>query len=90
MQRLSSRQAVSGQSPPRREKRTVRNFEAQQPAPEPTDRHAGDRFVNRGQDLICEAALAALQQHSSLPPREPENFAAKFASGTGKLAARQE
>lgn len=33
--------------------------EAQQLAPEPTDRHTGDRFVNRGQDLIREAALAA-------------------------------
>ena len=64
--------------------------EAQQPALEPTDRHAGDRFVNRGQDLIREAALAALEQNSSLPPGEAENFAAKFASGTSKLAARQE
>ena len=63
--------------------------EAQQSALEPTSRHAGDRFANRGQDLIREAALAALEQHSSLPPREAENFTAKFASGTRKLAARQ-
>jgi hypothetical protein len=64
--------------------------EDQQPAPEPTDRYTGDRFANRGQDLIREAALAALEQHKSLPPREAENFAAKFASGTSKLAAQQE
>ena len=35
---------------------------------------------------ICESALSALQQHSSLPPGEAEHYAAKFASGTGKLA----
>ena len=54
------------------------------------DRHTSDRFVNRGQDFICEAALAALEQHSSLPPREAKNFAAKFASSTSKLAAQKE
>jgi hypothetical protein len=59
----------------------------QQPVLEPTSRYTGNRFANCSQDLICKAVLAALEQYSSLPPGEAENFAAKFASSTRKLAA---
>ena len=55
---------------------------AQQPAQEEGYRHAGDRFSRRGEDLILEAALAAIEKHRSLPPGQAENFASKFAKGT--------
>lgn len=30
-------------------------------------RHAGDRYTRRGEDLIIEAALAAIEKHKALP-----------------------
>jgi hypothetical protein len=51
------------------------------------NRHASNRFVNCIQDLICEAALAALKTYSSLLLKEAKNFATKFVSSRGKLAA---
>jgi hypothetical protein len=40
-------------------------YEAQQPALEESSRHARDRFLRRGEDLILKAALAAIEKHRS-------------------------
>jgi hypothetical protein len=47
-----------------------------------SDRHAGDRYTRRGEDLIMEAALAAIKKHKSLPARQAETFASRFKIGT--------
>jgi len=44
-------------------------------------RHAGDRYSQRGEDLILEAALAAIEKHKSLPPGQAESFALTFIVG---------
>jgi hypothetical protein len=64
--------------------------EDQQPALEQSSRHAGDRFSRRGRDLILKAALAAIEKHRSLPAGQVENFASKFAKGTGRLNIQQD
>jgi hypothetical protein len=54
------------------------------------ERYAGDRFANRGEDLIREAALAAIQKLKSLPAAQAETFASSFKKGTEKLATAQD
>jgi hypothetical protein len=54
------------------------------------DRHIGDRYARRGEDLIMEAALATIEKHRSLPAGQAENFASKFKLGTDKLAIAQD
>jgi hypothetical protein len=56
----------------------------------PESRHARDRFLRRGEDLIQEAALAAISKHRSLPPRQAETFASTFARGIDKLNMAQD
>lgn len=54
-------------------------------AASPVARHAGDRYLNRGEGLILEAAAAAVAKLKSLPPGQAEGFAASFKKGTDKL-----
>jgi hypothetical protein len=64
--------------------------EAQQPALEESHQHASNRFSCRGEDIIIEAALAAIEKHRSLPLGQAENFASKFAKGTDCLNIQQD
>jgi hypothetical protein len=57
---------------------------------EEAERHAGDRFLRRGEDLIQEAALAAITKHRSLPPGQAETFASTFVRGINKLNVAQD
>jgi hypothetical protein len=54
---------------------------------ETSSRHAGDRFRNCGEDMIREAALAAIEMHKSLPVGQAESFAATFLKSVDKLSA---
>jgi hypothetical protein len=53
------------------------------------DRYAGDRFANRGEDVIQEAALAALETLRALPAHQAERFASIFKKGTDQLTIAQ-
>jgi hypothetical protein len=53
-------------------------------------RHAGDRFQRRGEDLIQEAALAAIEKLRSLPAGQAEAFAATFIKDVDKLNVAQD
>jgi hypothetical protein len=55
-----------------------------------SDRHTGDRYSRRGEDLIMEAALAAIEKHKTLPAGQAETFASRFKIGTEKLAVAQD
>jgi hypothetical protein len=50
-----------------------------------SNRHTGDRYAQRGKELIIEAALAAIEKHKCLPAGQAEIFASKFKIGTDKL-----
>jgi hypothetical protein len=52
-------------------------------------RHTSDRYIDQGEGLILEAALAA-EKLKSLPPRQAESYAASFKKGTDKLSAMQD
>ena len=62
----------------------------QLPQRQDEERHASDRFANRGEDLIREAALAAIEQLKSLPAAQAETFASSFKKGTKRLTTTQE
>jgi hypothetical protein len=55
-----------------------------------SNRHAGDRYTQKGEDLIMEAALAAIEKHKALPAGQAENFASRFKIGTDKLTVAQD
>jgi hypothetical protein len=61
-----------------------------QPDTSSSSRHAGDRYARRGEDLILEAALAAIEKHKSLPPGQAEGFALTFIKGVDKLNVAQD
>ena len=54
------------------------------------ERYASDRFANRGEDIIQEAALAAIEKLKSLPAAQAETFASSFKKGTEKLTIAQD
>jgi hypothetical protein len=54
------------------------------------NRYAGDKFVNRGAEVIIKAALKAAAIHTNLPPGEATKFAAAFERSTAKLNQKQE
>ena len=54
------------------------------------ERHASNHFANRGEDLIQEAALAAIEQLRSLPAAQAEAFASSFKKGIERLTIAQE
>jgi hypothetical protein len=60
------------------------------PQPDTSSRHAGDRFQRRGEDLILEAALAAIEKHRPLPASQAETFASSFLQGVSKLNVAQD
>jgi hypothetical protein len=53
-------------------------------------RHAGDRYAQHGEDIIQEAALAAIEKLRSLPAGQAETFAQSFKKGTDKLTVAQD
>ena len=55
---------------------------------EEEDRHARDRFTNRGAQLILDTAVLLAKKHKTLPPEEAEKFAFAFKEVSDKLAAR--
>ena len=54
------------------------------------ERYASDRFANRDEDLIQEAALAAIEKLKSLPATQAKAFASSFKKGTERLTIAQE
>jgi hypothetical protein len=60
------------------------------PQPNTSLRHARDRFQHRGEDLILEAVLAAIEKHKSLPAGQAESFALAFIQGVSKLNSAQD
>jgi hypothetical protein len=55
------------------------------------NRYAGyNKFVNRGAEVIIEAALKAAAIHTNLPPGEATKFTAAFDRSTAKLNQKQE
>ena len=60
------------------------------PQQERERRNAGDHFANRGEDLIREAALAAIEKLKFLPAAQAETFASSFKKGAGKLNSTQD
>jgi DNA-directed RNA polymerase specialized sigma24 family protein len=59
--------------------------QAYEPQLDRGSRFTGDRFLKRGEDLIQEAALAAIAKHRSLPTGQAETFASTFVQGINKL-----
>lgn len=53
-------------------------------------RHAGDRYTRRGEDLIIEVALAAIEKHKALPAGQAESFASRLKVGIYKLTLAQD
>jgi hypothetical protein len=60
------------------------------PGPTTADRHAGDRYTSRGQQMAEESALAILDKLKTLPPGMAESFASSFAKGATNLLAQQD
>jgi hypothetical protein len=53
------------------------------------DRYQGDRFANRGDQLILDTALLMAEKHKNLPPGEAAKFAIAFKEINDTLANRQ-
>jgi len=53
--------------------------------PDTSLRHAGDGYQGHGEDLILEAALAAIKKHKSLPLDWAESFALTLLKVVDKL-----
>jgi hypothetical protein len=62
---------------------------AHEPQRETSLVHAGDMFRNRGEDMIQEAALAAIEMRKALLASQAESSAATFLKGVDKLNAAQ-
>ena len=60
------------------------------PPQQDEERYVGDRFANRGEDLIREAALSAIEKLKFLPAVQAEIFASSFKKGMEKLANAQD
>jgi len=54
------------------------------------NRYTSDKFVNRGAEVIIEAALKAAVIYTNLPPREATKFTAVFKRSIAKLNQKQE
>jgi hypothetical protein len=54
---------------------------------EEEDRHARDRFANRGVQLILDTAVLLAKKHKTLLPKEAKKFAFTFKEVSDKLAA---
>jgi hypothetical protein len=52
-------------------------------------RYAGDRFADRGGEMILQTAVRIAEQHKNLPPEDAERFAFAFKELNEKLANRQ-
>jgi hypothetical protein len=55
----------------------------------PEERYAGDRFADRGGEMILQTAVRIAEQHKNLPPEDAERFAFAFKELNEKLANRQ-
>jgi len=55
-----------------------------------SDRHASDTYTRRGEELIMEAALAAIEKHKALLAGQADTFASRFKIGTEKLTVAQD
>ena len=54
------------------------------------DRYAGDRFADRGGQLIIDTAVLMAEKHKNLPPEDAVKFAFAFKEVSNTLAARQD
>jgi hypothetical protein len=54
------------------------------------DRYAGDRFADRGGQLIIDTAVLMAEKHKNLPPEDAAKFAFAFKEVSNTLAARQD
>ena len=53
------------------------------------DRYSGDRFVNRGADIIISATIRVTKVLKSLPAEDLSEYALTFKTITSKLTSRQ-